>query len=738
MDRNQIIQNSIVSDMSEGVMSIRFNGVIEQVNGAALAILEKKEEELTGNTFLRAFFGGEENDAFIQCVLDAVYEKGKRKENYVPYQTSQGIKQLRVVSSCLHEKGEMIGVLLVISDITELTEMRDAVRAMEKIQKLNRQLELRNRVLQETFGRYLSDDVVKEILDSPDGWKLGGQRQRLTVLMSDLRGFTAMSERMKPQDLINMLNHYFGEMYEEIERYRGTLIEFMGDGMLVVFGAPTWRENHASDAVAAAVGMQKRMEAVNRWNMKHGYEPLAMGIGINSDEMILGNIGSEKRTKYGVLGAAVNLAGRIESYTTGGQILISPGTREAVREELNVRQTLSVSPKGVGGEIFLSDVVGIGAPYNLRLNLKDEELTALPTPTPVRFARVEGKHTEESWLAGSIAAVSEDEALLNTGESLSVLDNLLLDIGGSLYAKVTKIDRGSFRIRFTAKPPCFSEWMDRLSRESADSTEDGEVSDFTLTVLGARGSMAVGGPEYSEYGGSTSCYLVQAGKESIFLDAGSGLLSSPGVFQKPPVILLSHLHLDHVIGLGMFPRLAQKGKACSLYVPFCEDEQQARDKLNKLYAPPFWPVMLDQLGADLHILPVTEHFHIGEVEVETMPGSHPGGSVIYKLSYRGKSIVYATDYEHEKTADEQLAAFCKDAELVLYDAQFEEEEYARKKGFGHSTAQKGLKLMDQVGIRRILFIHHDTHCTDRILRQREAELKSDRVAYAKEGQILIL
>ena len=95
MDRNQIIQNSIVSDMSEGVMTIRFNGVIEQVNGAALAILEKKEEELTGNTFLRAFFGGEENDAFIQCVLDAVYEKGKRKENYVPYQTSQGIKQLR-------------------------------------------------------------------------------------------------------------------------------------------------------------------------------------------------------------------------------------------------------------------------------------------------------------------------------------------------------------------------------------------------------------------------------------------------------------------------------------------------------------------------------------------------------------------------------------------------------------------------------------------------------------------
>jgi adenylate cyclase len=109
-------------------------------------------------------------------------------------------------------------------------------------------------------------------------------------MMSDLRGFTAMSERMNPQDLITMLNHYFGVMYEEIERYNGTLIEFMGDGMLVIFGAPVTTRTHASDAVAAALGMQKRMREVNKWNAERGYEPLEMGIGINTDEMILGNI----------------------------------------------------------------------------------------------------------------------------------------------------------------------------------------------------------------------------------------------------------------------------------------------------------------------------------------------------------------------------------------------------------------------------------------------------------------
>lgn len=443
-------------------MAVRFDGVIELANEAALTILEKEENQLVGNSFVRAFFDGEENDAFIQSVLDAVYEKGRRQESYVPYRTGKSVKQLRVVSSCLHQQEEMIGVILVISDITELTEMRDAVRAMERIRGLNQQLELRNRVLQETFGRYLSDDVVKEILDSPGGWRLGGQRQTLTVMMSDLRGFTAMSERMEPQDLITMLNHYFGQMYMEIERYHGTLIEFMGDGMLVVFGAPTWRETHASDAVAAAVGMQKRMAAVNQWNGEHGFEPLAMGIGINTDGMILGNIGSEKRTKYGVLGAAVNLAGRIEGYTTAGQILISPNTRAAVKSELEIRQTLKASPKGVKGEILLSDVCGIGAPYNLRLSKELSALRPLERPAPVSYSLVEGKYIDNTALEGKLLAISEDQAVLETGEELSAWTNICIDLGEKLYAKVVDARKNRCTITFTAKPMCFEQWLSRI------------------------------------------------------------------------------------------------------------------------------------------------------------------------------------------------------------------------------------------------------------------------------------
>ena len=439
-------------------MVIRFDGIIELVNEAALTILGKSREELIGKSFAGAFFTDDGNDDFIQCVLDAVYQKGRQQESYVSYRVDGAQKQLRIVSSYQREGNEAIGVILVISDITELTEMRDAMRAMNTIQKLNRQLELRNRVLQETFGRYLSDDIVREILETPDGWKLGGEKRRLSILMSDLRGFTLMSERMQPQDLIAMVNHYFSQMYEEIERYHGTLIEFLGDGMLVIFGAPVPSENHAADAVAAAIGMQKRMAEVNRWNAERGYEPLAMGIGINTDTVILGNIGSEKRTKYGVLGAAVNLTGRIESYTTGGQILIAPATREAIREKLAIRRSFHVQPKGLENGVDLSEVTGIGAPSGICLEeAPAQPLCAVP-PVPLRFSVLEGKHADSSVLNGTLLALTDAEALLESERELAPFDNLHIELGEGLYAKVTEAEGQRCRICFTAKPPEFDAW----------------------------------------------------------------------------------------------------------------------------------------------------------------------------------------------------------------------------------------------------------------------------------------
>jgi adenylate cyclase len=134
---------------------------------------------------------------------------------------------------------------------------------MEQIQRLNSQLELRNRLLQETFGRYLSDEIVHTLLESPDGLALGGKKRFITVLMTDLRGFTLISEQMDVEAVVCMLNHYFSEMVDIIHKHNGTVIEFIGDAVLAIFGAPVEDENHADEAVACAVEMQLIMESVN-------------------------------------------------------------------------------------------------------------------------------------------------------------------------------------------------------------------------------------------------------------------------------------------------------------------------------------------------------------------------------------------------------------------------------------------------------------------------------------------
>lgn len=272
---------------------------------------------------------------------------------------------------------------------------------------------------------------------------------------------------------------------------------------------------------------------------------------------------------------------------------------------------------------------------------------------------------------------------------------------------------------------------------------------FKLTVLGARGSMAVCRQDCLIYGGNTSCYMVEAGDETIFLDAGSGLLNAPTVFANDPVILLSHLHLDHLLGLGMYPRMLMKGKGTKVYVPVAgsmNDEttgSAAKKSLGALFGPPFWPLTLENYTGDVTIDAFPKTLTIGDVTVTTMQGSHPGGSLLMKLSYHGKSLVYATDFEHESAQEgrkplEELTAFAKGTDLLLYDAQYAAEDYEARKGFGHSTAEKGIEVMAKSGAKQLLLVHHDPSGTDTILMDRESKLETGQAHYAKEGEVLIL
>jgi len=467
MDNLKQFQNAIVRDMSEGVMCIGFDGKIRYVNTMAYQILEY-DGELVGKTFATCFFEYEENDSFTQAVLDAIYHAGKTQQGFTTYFTGKITKYLNITTSYLKEE-EIIGVIVVLNDISELVELRDAVKAMERIKALNNQLELRNKLLSETFGRYLSDEIVKQILETPGGLDMGGKKRNVTIMMADLRGFTAISEQMEPYALVDMLNHYLEEMTEIIERRNGTLIEILGDGILVVFGAPIFTDRHASDAVAAAVEMEQRMMTVNGWNREMGYPALEMGIGLNTGDAVIGNIGSAKRTRYGIIGKNVNLCGRIESYTVGGQIFISPMTKEAIAEELQIEAEHVVFPKGVEKPITLYHVTGIGGEYHVFCKEEELPMRVLESPCAIDFYLIREKHRSKEAMAGELCAISCKQAMLVTDSQLQVFDNIQFETGNTedcmerkVFAKVMKKNKDGWILHFTATPPIFAEWLEQL------------------------------------------------------------------------------------------------------------------------------------------------------------------------------------------------------------------------------------------------------------------------------------
>ncbi len=229
-------------------------------------------------------------------------------------------------------------------------------RASDAAVLLSGQVEMRNRMIRQIFGRYLTDEVVESLLERPEGLRLGGEKRRISILLADLRGFTPLSESLPPETIVALVNGYLGIMSEVIIEHGGTIDEFIGDAILVLFGAPIERSDHARASVTCAQAMQRAMEEVNRRNAEAGLPAVAMGIGINTGEVVVGNIGSERRAKYGVVGHNVNLAARIESYTSGGQILISESTLSEAGEGLRVVDELEVTPKGLRAPMTLYEV----------------------------------------------------------------------------------------------------------------------------------------------------------------------------------------------------------------------------------------------------------------------------------------------------------------------------------------------------------------------------------------------
>ncbi|MFC1501166.1 CHASE2 domain-containing protein [Elusimicrobiota bacterium] len=208
--------------------------------------------------------------------------------------------------------------------------------------------EKEKRWIKHTFSRYLSSTIMESILSNPDNLKLGGERKDLTVLFSDIRDFTTISESLNPEEVVELLNEYLSKMVDVVFKYDGTLDKFIGDAIMVFWGAPIAQKDHAKKAVLCAVEMIEELKKLQKKWLSEGKKNLDIGIGINTGEMIVGNMGSKDKMEYTVIGDNVNLGSRLENlnkeYKTN--ILISEATQNLVKELVKTKYLGEVKIKG--------------------------------------------------------------------------------------------------------------------------------------------------------------------------------------------------------------------------------------------------------------------------------------------------------------------------------------------------------------------------------------------------------
>jgi class 3 adenylate cyclase len=349
------------------------------------------------------------------------------------------------------------------------TGVKELVQLSQSFNLLGRQLidyMEKHDFVRDTFGRYVTQEVARKLLEDKEALELGGEIREVSLIVSDIRGFTALTAEMAPAQIITFLNRYLSRMIEILLDHQAVIDEIMGDGILAFFGAPEPLADHPAQAVACALAMQGAMEEINLLNAQEGLPHLEMGIAVNTGTVVVGNIGSERRTKYSVVGADVNFAARIEAYALGGQVLIGPSTYRRVQDLIDVGVTIRAEMKGVPEPATLYEVRAIHGPYQLRLEKRQKTLRPLAAGLPVQIYRLRDKILTGATTAAEITQLCDSAAVVRfTGElaawedvRLHFLDAARGEIPGKIYGKVTLVEPGDgearqAHIHFTSVPP---------------------------------------------------------------------------------------------------------------------------------------------------------------------------------------------------------------------------------------------------------------------------------------------
>lgn len=230
---------------------------------------------------------------------------------------------LRLVEATRVIAGGNYNVALAIPSRDEIGTLTDSFNRMAS--------SLREKeMIKRAFSRYVAREVVDEILKDPAQIVLKGERREVTVLFCDIRGFTPLAARLRPEEVVSLLNEFYTLMIDTTFRHDGTLDKFLGDGVMAVFGAPIRHEDHSLRAVRTALAMQAGVAGLSQRRVREGKEPITVGVGVSAGEVVAGTVGTEERMEYTVIGASVNLASRLEGFAKAGQVLISQETYKAV------------------------------------------------------------------------------------------------------------------------------------------------------------------------------------------------------------------------------------------------------------------------------------------------------------------------------------------------------------------------------------------------------------------------
>ena len=324
---------SILGSIATGVITINVLGEVDSVNKAGENILKMDKDSIINNHYMFLF---EKDPDVIEIITKTELSKKITTEINIPFLTASQETIVNVSAAPrIDINGNAEGLVIAIEDISDVSKVKN------------------------TFKRYVSKQVVDNLLEDETKLNLGGEEREVTILFTDIRGFTSMSENMEPEQVVMTLNEYFSEMIDIVFKHNGTLDKIIGDELMVVFGAPLAADDDTERALNTAVEMQNKIKELNDIRKQRGEDPVLVGAGINKGFVVSGNIGSRDMMDYTVIGDTVNLGSRLCSAAGPGEIIVSKEVIKNQEDKFSFKELKPILEKGKKDKKLRDKVAGV-------------------------------------------------------------------------------------------------------------------------------------------------------------------------------------------------------------------------------------------------------------------------------------------------------------------------------------------------------------------------------------------